>query len=175
MRMENIPRGLKKEDSVAEPLELGAGMKDRKINHVGPTPNYMVENETEREWFTENAEEFDPRLARSDYHDKKSISSTLNKRSKKQIEKVDLCEGNIENVIMYPGGAHITINNDTDIFFVFVEDVNFVIKDTKVKVIDNITKITHPYETYIGSGELSVEENHFLTVIGIDDVENDEN
>lgn len=175
MRMENIPRGLQQESSIAEPLELGSGMQDMRVKHsVGPTPNHMVENEVEREWFIENEGEYDPRLARSDYHDKKPLSS-VNKNPKKQFNKIDLCEGYIKNVIMYPNGAHIEIENEDNHFFIFVEDINFIVKDTKIKVIDNVIKITHPYETYIGSGELSTEESHSLSIVEIREDEENEN
>lgn len=173
MRMENIPRGLKQEESIAESLELGSGMQDPRKNHTGPTPNYMVENEIEREWFTQNEGEFDPRLARSDYHDRNI--KPQNNKPKKQFNKVNLCEGYIKNVIMYPNGAHIEIENEDSCFFIFIEDINFIVKDTKIKVIDNIIKITHPYETYIGSGELATEESHSLSIIEIKEDEENEN
>jgi hypothetical protein len=165
--MENIPRGLKQEENIAEPLELGAGMQDPRKNHAGPTPNYMVENEVEREWFTQNEGEFDPRLTRSDYHDRNI--KPQNNKPKKQFNKVNLCEGYIKEAKMYPEGAHITIENDDGTFFVFIEGINFIVKDTKIQVVDNIIITTHPYETYIGSGELATEESHSLSIIEINE------
>ena len=164
MRMKNIPRGIPKESNIAESIEVGTGGSDHRASHVGPVST--VHNEREDQWFRESQiRDPDPRLARSDYHD--VPSSAMDGRTKVETEQIELCEGIIEDVIMYPEGAHIKIINQGNVYFVFIRDINLVVKGTEVIVIDEVTIITYP-----GIG--TTEETHNLFISDKPETESDE-
>lgn len=177
MRMRNIPRALQSESSLAEPIELGSGIVDRRVQHgtIGPLQNSQVNNLQEREWFDqlENADE-DPRNARSDYHD--PVNVMLDNREKTIIEEVELATGYIKNAVMYPDGAHLQINNEDEKYFVFIQGTNFVVYGTKVKIIDRVIKTSYASELFKENGEFPMEESHSLMILEDDgdESENDE-
>jgi len=152
MRMNNIPRALKQGNSIVEQIELGPGMSDRRTKHI-----------SEQNWFDNlKNTNIDPRYARSDYHDPANIM--VDRKTKTEIKEIELAEGYIEDVIMYLDGAHIKIIDENDIYFIFAPDINFIVKGTKIKVIDKIIKTIFPYETYPGSGEFAFEEKRSLII-----------
>ena len=173
MRMKHVPRALQSENSIAEQIELGSGMSDRRVDH------FQENKKLENDWFKNMAESNpDPRFARSDYHDPVN-NIVLDKREQKDVEEVELAEGYIEDVIMYPDGAHIKILNEDEIYFVFIKDLNFIVKGTKIKVVDTVVTVTHLYGSYAGeSGEFSKEETHSLDILVVsddDDIESENN
>ena len=179
MRMNSIPRALPPEHSIAEPVEVGSGMVDRRVEHsvVGPLHNNQVNDLREREWFNElENRDPEPRNARSDYHDP-AINIMVDRKTKTSFEDIELAEGYIEDAIMYPEGAHIQLVDGEDVYFIFAPQTNFVVKGTKVKVVDKVVITTHPYAVYPGSDELAQEESHSLVISEVleDDVESEIN
>lgn len=152
MRMNNIPRALPNEQNIAEPIELGSGVKDIRAKH-----------NTEQQWFDDlkNANP-DPRHARSDYHDPPSIMP--DHRIKTTVTENEIAQGYIDDAIMYHDGAHLKIVDENDIYFIFSQDTNFVVKGTKIKIIDKVIKNILPYNTLSDSNEFITEEKHLLVI-----------
>lgn len=171
MRMRNIPRGLPSEPSIAEPIELGSGITDRRINHaaIGPLANNAINNPDERDWFNElEKNDPDPRFAKSNYHD--PVNVMMDPKEKKEFEDVDLCEGYIKDAIMYPNGAHINLIDGENSYFVFIENVNFIVVGTKIKIVDHIVRTSYSF----GSFNKTTDEIHALNIIEIEDGDNNE-
>jgi len=169
MRIRNIPRALPSEVSIAEPIELGSGMEDRRAGHsfVAPLNSNQVNDPREMQWFKESEiRDPDPRTARSDYHD--PVNFMIDKREKKEFLEVELAEGYIESAIMYPNGAHLYIVNEDESYFTFIENVNFIVTGTKVKVIDKIIKTIYP------SGNFNIDEKHSLILIEVEEEQENE-
>ena len=170
MRIHNIPRGLSSETAVAEQIELGAGTTDRRVGHVGPVASGNVSHVSEKEWFQNlETQETDPRLARSDYHDYPT-NVMMDKTVKKNIEEVELCEGLIIAASMYPEGAGLTIqNSDTEIFYVFIPSINFVVQGAAVKIIDRVISTIYDGNNIFGSNPLVQDEEHELLIIELEE------
>ena len=169
MRMNSIPRALPTEYSIAEPVEVGSGMVDRRVEHAvaGPLHNNQVNNPQEREWFNKLEDrDPDPRNARSDYHDP-TMNIMVDKKTKTSINDIELAEGYIDDAIMYPNGAHIKLIDGEDVYFIFAPDTNFIVKGTKIKIIDKVVITTLPYAIYPGSDELAQEETHSLVILEV--------
>lgn len=128
MRMNNIPRALQPNTDI-ESIELGSGMRDRRVNHI-----------SEESWLKNNDNNPDPRFARSDYHDP---ILQQEKREKSEIEEIELASGYIIDAIMYPEGAHLKIEDGNNIYFVFIPETNFVVIGTRIKVIDKVVITTY--------------------------------
>lgn len=167
MRMSKIPRSLPNEPSVAEQIELGSGMIDSRA-HVGPTPNAQVVNPQEREHF-QNLEKIDadPRMRPSAYHD--PVNITPDSKVKTSITEEEVIDGYVEDVIMYPEGAHLKIVNDQNTCFIFDSSTSVVFKDARVRVVDRVITKSFDYETHPGSGENYVETEHQIIVLDVDD------
>lgn len=151
MRMNNIPRALQSNNDI-ESIELGSGMRDRRVNHI-----------SEEEWLNNNDNNPDPRFSRSDYHDP---ISKQEKREKSEIEEVELASGYIVDAIMYPEGAHLKIKDGDNIYFIFIPETNFVVIGTMIKVIDKVVITTY---NSINETNPITKEVHSLDIVEIED------
>jgi len=167
MRTQNIPRGIPASNAVAQPMEIGAGMSDRRTGHVAPIFNSNINNQAEREWFQDlEKRSVDPRDAPSSFHDP-VLNVMPDKSALQAIEEVILAEGKIIDAFMMLDGAHLKIQDaNDDVYVVFSPKTPFVALGSKVKIVDTIVKHTSTYSS--SKGEPFVDETHSITVLEMD-------
>jgi hypothetical protein len=163
MQIKNIPRALPEEKFMVEQIEIGSGMKDRRVQHASV---YNGDDDYNENLFNKTEQgSLNTTNYKSNYHN--PVKIMMDKKVKREVEEIEIAEGYIEDVFMYPKGAHLKIVNNEEVYFVFIERINFVVKGTKVKVIDTIVTTTQPYEPYFGGEEISKEEEHSLDIVTI--------
>jgi len=173
MKTQNIPRGIPSSNAVAQPMEIGAGMSDRRTGHVAPIFNSNINNQAEREWFQDlEKRSVDPKDAPSSFHDP-VFNVMPDKNALREIEEIILAEGQIIDAFMMPEGAHLKIQDaNDDVYVVFSPKTPFVALGTKVKIVDTVVKHISTYSS--SKGEPFVDETHSITVMEADDENEDE-
>lgn len=143
MRMNKIPRGVQNPieggpsnfNIVAEPVELGSGIQDTRINHMQPP--------AEADWF--NAVEQrnpDPRYAPSYIHGNPPPA-----RAKVKVDVEHIVDGMVVGAFMQKDGAHlevVSLDGSNMKFALFCEDTPLVRLGLKVRVSE---KTKHDLET----------------------------
>ena len=125
MRMREIPRGLPDDGSIAEALEIGAGMKDSHAKHGM--------SGTERRHFDEVGKRpIDPRDASSNLHDLQppiESSGVLIDDTRGVASRRDsVCRGEVVGCFMQPGGAHIELADEAGVVhFLFWDGVQHIV------------------------------------------------
>lgn len=136
MNIKNIPRGIPSTKNIAQPIELGSGMQDRRVNHIS---NEDIITNTH----------FDPKdQSRSDYHGltNKQFLTPIESRD---IKKEVLFHGEIKDALMFPQGAHLkVIGDDENEYFIFADGIDIVSSGTRVTVYD--VMVTNTYENMSG-------------------------
>ena len=129
MRLREIPRGMPSEEDqqVAQPLELGSGMKDVHVGHG-------MSNQ-EREHFDRADANADPRAAPSNFHDAPQkrpdpgvLIDDMTGPKASQARKI-VCRGEIVGCFMHSDGAHVELLDDETgaVHFLFRSGCNHMI------------------------------------------------
>lgn len=133
MRLRDVPRGLPSEDQVAEPLEVGAGMRDPHAKHGM--------NDAERRHFEElERRPVDPRDLPSDIHDRvrpASQSGVLidDMRGPAATRGERVCRGVVVGCFMQSGGAHVELEDGEGVLhYLFWPGVRHVVMGTAYDV-----------------------------------------